>query len=115
MLTKIVLTGARGNLGHELRGPLAAMCRELVSTDIRIFPDIFLEIVRSLDDGNGAIFIHRDFPHGGVHVLFLLYVLLVFRFFRRVLLRVRLRFVWLVLGCEITLLSFWIYKFKFNT
>ncbi len=38
MLTKIVLTGARGNLGHELRGPLAAMCRELVSTDIRQAP-----------------------------------------------------------------------------
>lgn len=34
MLKKIVLTGAAGNLGKILRGPLAAMCDELVSTDI---------------------------------------------------------------------------------
>ena len=38
MLSKIVLTGARGNLGHELRAPLSAMCRELVTTDIREAP-----------------------------------------------------------------------------
>jgi len=34
MLKKIVLTGAAGNLGKLLRGPLAGMCEELVSTDI---------------------------------------------------------------------------------
>ncbi len=39
MLGKIVLTGARGNLGHELRAPLAKMCRKLVSTDILNAPD----------------------------------------------------------------------------
>lgn len=33
-MKKIVLTGAAGNLGKILRGPLAAMCDELVSTDI---------------------------------------------------------------------------------
>ncbi len=33
-LTKIVLTGAAGNLGGALRGPMAAMCDELVSSDI---------------------------------------------------------------------------------
>lgn len=35
MFNKLVLTGAAGNLGHELRGALSAMCRELVSTDIK--------------------------------------------------------------------------------
>lgn len=39
MLNKLVLTGARGNLGNELRGTLSAMCRELVSTDIREAPE----------------------------------------------------------------------------
>ena len=34
MLGKIVLTGAAGRLGGLCRAPLAAMCRELVSTDI---------------------------------------------------------------------------------
>lgn len=34
MKSKIVLTGAAGSLGHELRAPLAAMCDELVSADI---------------------------------------------------------------------------------
>ena len=34
MLKKLVLTGAAGKLGSYLRGPLAAMCEELVSTDI---------------------------------------------------------------------------------
>jgi uronate dehydrogenase len=38
MLKKIVLTGAAGNLGMELRGPLAAMCAELVSVDIKPAP-----------------------------------------------------------------------------
>lgn len=38
MFGKLVLTGARGNLGHELRGPLSAICRELVTTDIREAP-----------------------------------------------------------------------------
>jgi uronate dehydrogenase len=38
MLKKIVLTGAAGNLGMELRGPLAAMCGELVSVDIKPAP-----------------------------------------------------------------------------
>lgn len=33
-MKKIVLTGAAGNLGKLLRAPLAAMCDELVSTDI---------------------------------------------------------------------------------
>ncbi|RLJ51691.1 uronate dehydrogenase [Litoreibacter meonggei] len=33
-MKKIVLTGAAGNLGKVLRGPLAAMCDELLSTDI---------------------------------------------------------------------------------
>lgn len=42
MLSKIVLTGARGNLGHELRAPLSAMCRELVTTDIREAPENLL-------------------------------------------------------------------------
>jgi uronate dehydrogenase len=42
MLSKIVLTGARGNLGHELRAPLSAMCRELVTTDIREAPEDLL-------------------------------------------------------------------------
>ncbi len=34
MLKKLVLTGAAGKLGSYLRAPLAAMCEELVSTDI---------------------------------------------------------------------------------
>ena len=34
MLKKLVLTGAAGRLGSYLREPLAAMCDELVSTDI---------------------------------------------------------------------------------
>ena len=38
MFNKLVLTGARGNLGHELRPALAKMTRELVSTDIREAP-----------------------------------------------------------------------------
>lgn len=42
MLNKLVLTGARGNLGHELRAPLSAMCRELVTTDILEAPDTLL-------------------------------------------------------------------------
>lgn len=33
-MKKLVLTGAAGNLGSRLRAPLAAMCDELVSTDI---------------------------------------------------------------------------------
>ncbi|WP_299297660.1 NAD(P)-dependent oxidoreductase [uncultured Tateyamaria sp.] len=33
-MKKLVLTGAAGNLGAHLRGPLAAMCDTLVSTDI---------------------------------------------------------------------------------
>lgn len=33
-LSKIVLTGAAGALGHELRAPLAARCKTLLSTDI---------------------------------------------------------------------------------
>lgn len=33
-MKKIVLTGAAGNLGHELRGALAARCDHLLSTDI---------------------------------------------------------------------------------
>lgn len=33
-ITKIVLTGANGNLGQELRAMLAGMCQHLVSTDI---------------------------------------------------------------------------------
>lgn len=39
MFNKLVLTGARGNLGNELRPVLARMARELVSTDIREAPD----------------------------------------------------------------------------
>ena len=35
MLNKIVLTGAAGALGGKCRAPLAAMCKELVSTDIK--------------------------------------------------------------------------------
>ena len=31
---KLVLTGAAGRLGSYLREPLAAMCEELVSSDI---------------------------------------------------------------------------------
>ncbi len=38
MFNKLVLTGARGNLGNELRPVLAKMARELVSTDIREAP-----------------------------------------------------------------------------
>ncbi|WP_232790393.1 NAD-dependent epimerase/dehydratase family protein [Pelagovum pacificum] len=34
MFGKLVLTGARGNLGNELRAPLSKMARELVTTDI---------------------------------------------------------------------------------
>ncbi|UWR23352.1 NAD(P)-dependent oxidoreductase [Sulfitobacter sp. S190] len=37
-LGKIVLTGAAGRLGSYLREPLAAMCDELVSTDIKETP-----------------------------------------------------------------------------
>ncbi len=33
-MKKLVLTGAAGSLGSRLRAPLAAMCEELVSTDI---------------------------------------------------------------------------------
>ena len=39
MFNKLVLTGARGNLGNELRPALAKMTRELVSTDIREAPE----------------------------------------------------------------------------
>lgn len=39
MLDKIVLTGAAGNLGMELRGPLSKMCRQLVSVDIKPAPE----------------------------------------------------------------------------
>ena len=39
MFNKLVLTGARGNLGNELRPALAKMARELVSTDIREAPE----------------------------------------------------------------------------
>lgn len=39
MFNKLVLTGARGNLGNELRPALANMTRELVSTDIREAPE----------------------------------------------------------------------------
>ena len=38
MLQKIILTGAAGNLGRVLRGPLSDMCKELVSTDIAPTP-----------------------------------------------------------------------------
>lgn len=38
MLKKIVLTGAAGALGTQLRGPLAAMCETLVSVDIKEAP-----------------------------------------------------------------------------
>lgn len=37
-LSKIVLTGAAGRLGSYLREPLAALCDELVSTDIKEAP-----------------------------------------------------------------------------
>ncbi|MBB3992825.1 uronate dehydrogenase [Sulfitobacter undariae] len=37
-LSKIVLTGAAGRLGSYLREPLAALCDELVSTDIKEQP-----------------------------------------------------------------------------
>ena len=33
-MKKIVLTGAAGALGHQLRAPLAAMADQLVSTDL---------------------------------------------------------------------------------
>ena len=33
-LSKIVLTGAAGNLGHVLRAPLSALCDSLASVDI---------------------------------------------------------------------------------
>lgn len=39
MFNKLVLTGARGNLGMQLRGPLSKMCRELVTSDIREAPE----------------------------------------------------------------------------
>jgi uronate dehydrogenase len=42
MLTKIVLTGARGSLGMSLRPALAKLCRELLSTDIAPAPDTLL-------------------------------------------------------------------------
>jgi len=42
MFGKLVLTGARGNLGNELRPALAGLCRELVTTDIREAPDTLL-------------------------------------------------------------------------
>lgn len=41
-MKKIVLTGARGNLGMELRAPLAALADELVSTDISPAPETLL-------------------------------------------------------------------------
>lgn len=42
MLTKIVLTGARGALGMSLREPLSRMTRELLSTDISAAPETLL-------------------------------------------------------------------------
>lgn len=42
MLKKLVLTGARGNLGTVLREPLSKMCETLVTTDIRKAPDDLL-------------------------------------------------------------------------
>ena len=39
MLKKIVLTGAAGSLGSALREPLARMCDQLVSVDIKNAPD----------------------------------------------------------------------------
>jgi uronate dehydrogenase len=42
MLTKIVLTGACGNLGNALRAPLSKMANKLVSTDIRPAADNLL-------------------------------------------------------------------------
>jgi uronate dehydrogenase len=42
MLKKLVLTGARGNLGTVLREPLSQMCETLVTTDIRKAPDDLL-------------------------------------------------------------------------
>ena len=39
MLTKIVLTGATGSLGTELRNPLSAMCETLLTTDITEAPE----------------------------------------------------------------------------
>ena len=33
-MKKLVLTGAAGALGSKLRAPLAAMCDELVSSDL---------------------------------------------------------------------------------
>jgi uronate dehydrogenase len=42
MLKKLVLTGARGNLGTVLRDPLSRMCKTLVTTDIRKAPDDLL-------------------------------------------------------------------------
>ncbi|MCC5976400.1 MAG: NAD(P)-dependent oxidoreductase [Rubellimicrobium sp.] len=42
MLTKIVLTGARGSLGMSLREPLSRMARELLSTDIAPAPEALL-------------------------------------------------------------------------
>ncbi len=39
MLTRIVLTGARGALGTALREPLSKLCQDLVSTDILPAPD----------------------------------------------------------------------------
>ena len=38
MMKKIVLTGAQGRLGQELRAPLAQMCHALLSTDIKEAP-----------------------------------------------------------------------------
>lgn len=42
MLDKIVLTGAAGALGSQLRAPLASMARALVSTDLREASDDLL-------------------------------------------------------------------------
>ncbi len=42
MLSKIVLTGARGSLGMSLREPLSQMARELLSTDIAPAPETLL-------------------------------------------------------------------------
>lgn len=38
MLKKLVLTGASGNLGNRLRGPLSKLCETLVTTDIVALP-----------------------------------------------------------------------------
>ena len=43
MISKIILTGAAGRLGNHLRQPLAAICSQLVSTDINELQSPLLE------------------------------------------------------------------------